>query len=177
MLKFPKYFIFFFHSEINELNYTGVWILDSISHITLKVLWNLVSGVQSSIFCHIYPTLLWQSLCNFNKICKPLVVDQFCMALYHSKTCHHMIKDSLKFTDNLNMHSKQWVYFHYFLKREYSSFMVNPFPAIHDNCSLLCHLLMYIYCKQFGPRSDCSHISSLIKVKNVWHGGFGCRTF
>ena len=37
--------------------------------------------------------------------------------------------------------------------------MVNPFPAIHDNCHLLPHLLMYfdcLYFKQYGPRTDYS---------------------
>ena len=38
----------------------------------------------------------------------------------------------------------------------------NPFPAI-QHCRLLTHLLMCfgsLYCKQYGPRSDCSHIAN-----------------
>ena len=43
----------------------------------------------------------------------------------------------------------------------------NPFPTIHNNCRLLSLLLEYfhdLYCKQYGPRSDCSLRSSLIRV-------------
>ena len=42
--------------------------------------------------------------------------------------------------------------------------------AIHDNCPLLSLQLMYfggLYCKQLGPRSDCSLRSSLIRVHSV----------
>ena len=38
--------------------------------------------------------------------------------------------------------------------------------AIHNNCCLLSHLLMYFdsqYCKQYGPRSDCSTGKNMIK--------------
>ena len=45
-------------------------------------------------------------------------------------------------------------------------FKINPFPSIHD----IPLLLMYfggLYCKQYGPRSDCSLRSSLIWVHNV----------
>ena len=42
--------------------------------------------------------------------------------------------------------------------------------SIHDICRLFSHLLMYfgsLYCKQSGPRSDCSPRSSLIRVHSV----------
>ena len=47
---------------------------------------------------------------------------------------------------------------------------INNFPASHDFCHLLSHLPMYLsslYCKQYGPRSDCSLRSSLIRVHSV----------
>ena len=46
----------------------------------------------------------------------------------------------------------------------------NPFSTIHNNYYLLCHLLLYfgsLYCKQYGPRSDCSIRSSLIRIHSV----------
>ena len=45
---------------------------------------------------------------------------------------------------------------------------------IHDNCRLLCLLLMHfggLYCKYHGPRSDCSLRSSLIRVHSVCLSG------
>ena len=38
---------------------------------------------------------------------------------------------------------------------------INPIPTFHDKCCLPSHLLMLmylssLYCKQYGPRSDCS---------------------
>ena len=48
---------------------------------------------------------------------------------------------------------------------------LNPFPVVHDKCCLVfLPLIMYIgglYCKQYGPRSDCSLRSSLIRVHSV----------
>ena len=46
----------------------------------------------------------------------------------------------------------------------------NPFLASYDNCRLPTYLLIHIgnlYCKQYGPRSDCSLRSSLIRVHSV----------
>ena len=47
---------------------------------------------------------------------------------------------------------------------------LDPRLTIHNNCSLLSHLSVYLgrpYCKQYGPRSDCSHrvilFASMIK--------------
>ena len=39
----------------------------------------------------------------------------------------------------------------------HSSLRIIPFPANHNFCHLLSHLLMFLgslYCKQYGPRSD-----------------------
>ena len=47
---------------------------------------------------------------------------------------------------------------------------INPYTANHNNCRLLCHLLVIlkvIFAKQCGPRSDCSSRSSLIWVHTV----------
>ena len=41
--------------------------------------------------------------------------------------------------------------------------------ANRNNCPLLCHLLVILshFCKECGPRSDCSSRSSLIRVHTV----------
>ena len=47
------------------------------------------------------------------------------------------------------------------------SSLINPSPASQDFCRLLSLLLLFsgsLYCKQYGPRSDCSFGSSLIRV-------------
>ena len=35
-----------FHNEFNKFNNTGAQMLDSIYHMTLKLLWNLISAVK-----------------------------------------------------------------------------------------------------------------------------------
>ena len=47
---------------------------------------------------------------------------------------------------------------------------INAFPTSHNFCCLLSHLFMFLvslYCKHYGPRSDCSPGSSLIRVHSV----------
>ena len=44
-----------FHNEFNKFNNTRARMLDSIYHMTLRLLWNLISGVK---------TLLFASLCT-----------------------------------------------------------------------------------------------------------------
>ena len=47
---------------------------------------------------------------------------------------------------------------------------IYPFPAIQHNCLLLSYMLIHfgsLHCKQYGPRSDCSFMSSLIWFHNV----------
>ena len=46
---------------------------------------------------------------------------------------------------------------------------INPYSANHNNCRLPYHLLVILshFCKQCGPRSDCSFRSSLIWVHTV----------
>ena len=69
-------------------------MLDSIHHMTFRILLNLISGVKKTL-CNVvntYATLLWTPL-RFPKIDKSLVVYRFyCMALFHSQTRRHMIK-------------------------------------------------------------------------------------
>ena len=48
--------------------------------------------------------------------------------------------------------------------------LLNPFPSSRCFCRLLSHLVMFLdnmYCKQYGPRSDSSLWSSLIRVHCV----------
>ena len=60
-------------------------MLDSIYHMTLKLIKNHIFGVKTSRFCHL--------LCNIKMnviIYKPLVV--YCIVLYHSQRRPHVIK-------------------------------------------------------------------------------------
>ena len=42
-----------FHIEFNKFNNTGAGMLDSIYHITLKLLKNCFFGLKLSRFCHL----------------------------------------------------------------------------------------------------------------------------
>ena len=50
-----------FRNESNKFNNTGARMLDSIYHMTLRILWNLISGVKRYNFGIMYATLLWAS--------------------------------------------------------------------------------------------------------------------
>ena len=82
-----------FRSEFNKLNNTGARMFDSIYHMPLKLLESRILGVKHqyfAIFTQYYNGRHFVTLL----ICKPLVVYRFyCMALYHSQTRRHMIKD------------------------------------------------------------------------------------
>ena len=81
-----------FRNKFNKFN-NGAKIVDSIHHMTLKLLLNLVFARKTLRFCHIYLMLIWTSSHSLTKICKLLVVYQFyCTVLYHSQTRRHMIK-------------------------------------------------------------------------------------
>ena len=41
-----------FRNEFNEFNNTRARMLNSIYHLTLRLLWNLISGVKTLYFCH-----------------------------------------------------------------------------------------------------------------------------
>ena len=83
-------------------------MLDSIYHITLKLLKNHIFGVKMSKFCHL--------LCNVKMkvityvmllICTLFVVYRFyCIALYHFQTRHHVInRDNTVIENFLYQHS------------------------------------------------------------------------
>ena len=42
-----------FRNKFNKFNNTGARMLDSISHLTLKLLKNPIFGVKTSRFCHL----------------------------------------------------------------------------------------------------------------------------
>ena len=70
-------------------------MLDSIYHMTLKLLKNQICGVKNIKICHILRNIVMDVITIRYLICKPLVVYQFyCMALYHSQTRHHVIKEN-----------------------------------------------------------------------------------
>ena len=69
-----------FRIKFNKFNNTRARILDSIYHMTLRLLLNLISAVKTLKFCHCVRNVAM------------LVVYQFyCMALFHSQTRGHMI--------------------------------------------------------------------------------------
>ena len=65
-----------FRNEFNKLNNTGAHVLDSMYHMALKLLRNLISGVKND-FVIMYAILLWTSFHNAIKICIPLLVYRF----------------------------------------------------------------------------------------------------
>ena len=48
-------------NELNKFNKTRARMLDSIYHMTLILLCNLISGVKTLYFCHLYATFLLES--------------------------------------------------------------------------------------------------------------------
>ena len=79
-----------FCNEFNKFNKTGARMLDSIYHMTLRILENLISGVKNVIMLSICTQRCYGR--HFPKIDKPLVVYRFyCMTLFHSQTRRHMI--------------------------------------------------------------------------------------
>ena len=57
-------------------------MLDSVYHMTLKLLINHILGVKTSRFCHLLHNFIMDVITQPNKICKQLVVYQsYCMAL------------------------------------------------------------------------------------------------
>ena len=44
-------FLLLFLNEFNKFNNTGAQVLDSIYHMTLKLLWNHISDVKRLRFC------------------------------------------------------------------------------------------------------------------------------
>ena len=50
-----------FVNEFNKFNNTGARMLDSIYHMTLRLLLNLISGEKLYNFVIMYATLLWTS--------------------------------------------------------------------------------------------------------------------
>ena len=83
-----------FRNELNKFNNTRAQMLDSIYHMTLRLL------LKSHICCkNVIILTLCMQLCygrqRFPKIDKPLVVYRFyCMALFHSQARRHMIKEN-----------------------------------------------------------------------------------
>ena len=41
-----------FRNEFDTFNNTRAWMLDSIYHMALRLLWNLISAVKKLYFCH-----------------------------------------------------------------------------------------------------------------------------
>ena len=56
-----------FCNEFNRFNKTGPQMLDSIYHMTLKLLKNSIFGVETEDFAIFYAMLKWMSLRNITK--------------------------------------------------------------------------------------------------------------
>ena len=51
-----------FRNEFNKFNNTRAWMLDFFYHMTLRLLWNLISALKKRYnFVIMYATLLWTS--------------------------------------------------------------------------------------------------------------------
>ena len=50
-----------FCNEFNKGSNTGARMLDSIYHMTLRLLWNLISGLKNYSFVIMYAALIWTS--------------------------------------------------------------------------------------------------------------------
>ena len=48
-----------FCNELNKFNKTRARMLDSIYHMALRLLWNLISAIKTLYFVIMYATLLW----------------------------------------------------------------------------------------------------------------------
>ena len=77
-----------FHNEFNQFNDTGVRMLDSINHMTLKLLKNILR--ENGIFFFIFMQLYF-SLCNVNKSVNhkwPWFID--CIAWWYTTPRHNV---------------------------------------------------------------------------------------
>ena len=92
-----------FRNEFNKFNNTRARMLNSICHMTLRLLWKFLFCLKKRYNFVIFDaTLLWTSW-RFLKIRKPLVVYQFyCMALFHSHIIwlNYLNKKALKYIFN-----------------------------------------------------------------------------
>ena len=59
-------FLSLFRNEFNKFNNTGVRMLDSIFHMTLKLLKNHIFGMKTSRFCHLLRNVIMEiiTLCT-----------------------------------------------------------------------------------------------------------------
>ena len=81
-------FYLFFCNEFIKFNNTRARMLDSIYHMTLRLLLTLISRVKNVIIL----SLCMQRCYGHHIISQPLVVCRFyCMALFHSQMRRHMI--------------------------------------------------------------------------------------
>ena len=81
-----------FHNKFNKFNNTGARMLDSIYHMTFKLLKNHFFGMTTSRFCHLLRNVIMDVIMLHYEICKPLVVYRFyCMSLFHSQMRCHVI--------------------------------------------------------------------------------------
>ena len=73
---------YLFCNEFNKLKKNKSTNLDSIHHVTLRILFNLISAVKAFLFCH-YIRNVGMDVIPFLEICN-LVYRIFLMALFHS---------------------------------------------------------------------------------------------
>ena len=79
-------------NEFKKINNTGARMLDSVYHMTLKLVKNRIISVKTSKFCHLLRNVIMDVITLCYEICKPLVVYRFyCIALYLSQARLHVI--------------------------------------------------------------------------------------
>ena len=66
-----------FCNEFNKFNNTRAGTLDSMYHLTLRLLNEILFLAYKGLDFVMYKTLLWKSFHYVTKICKPLVVYRF----------------------------------------------------------------------------------------------------
>ena len=72
-------------------------MLDSIYHMTLKLIKKHIFGVKMSRFCYLLRNFIMAKLCNVKKSKTVVVYRFYCMVLYHSQTRLHVIKPFIFF--------------------------------------------------------------------------------
>ena len=92
--------------EFNKFSNTEARMLDSIFHMTLRLLKSHIFGVKTSRFYHFLSNVIMDVI-TLALICKLVFYRFYCMAFFHSQTQRHVIKRRLYF---FNTHKDLSVY-------------------------------------------------------------------
>ena len=71
---------YLFRNKFDKFKNTGARMLDSIDHVTLRLLKNCIFGIKTSKFCHLLRNVIIDFIASTYEICRPLDVYRFyCM--------------------------------------------------------------------------------------------------